>query len=48
MRPLVLRFLGTALFFVSAVGLPIPVVSPALAQEAATPAKAAPAADTDD
>jgi hypothetical protein len=48
MRPLVLRFLGTALFFLSAVGLPIPVVSPALAQEAATPAKAAPAADTDD
>jgi hypothetical protein len=45
MRPLPLRFLGTALVLMSAMGLTLSVASPALAQEAASPAKETPAAD---
>lgn len=51
MRPLPLRVLGTALVFMSAMGLTRSVASPALAQETASPAKVAPSADvkaTDD
>ena len=51
MRPFPLRVLGTALVFMSAMGLTLSVASPALAQEAAAPANDAPAADvkaTDD
>jgi len=44
MRPFPLRVLGTALVFMSAMGLTLPVASPALAQEAAAPVKGAPAA----
>ena len=48
MRPFPLRVLGTALVFMSATGLTLPVASPVLAQEAAAPAKLAPADATDD
>lgn len=45
MRPFPLRVLGTALIFLSAMGLTLSVAWPALAQEAAAPATDAPAAD---
>ncbi len=45
MRPFPLRVLGTALIFMSAMGLTLSVAWPALAQEAAAPATDAPAAD---
>ena len=45
MRQIVLRVLGTALVFMSAMGLTVPAVSSARAQEAAAPANDAPAAD---
>jgi len=45
MRPFPLRVLGTALVFMSAMGLTLSVAWPALAQEAAAPATDAPAAD---
>ena len=45
MRPFPLRVLGTALVFMSAMGLTVPAVSSARAQEAAAPANDAPAAD---
>jgi hypothetical protein len=48
MRPFPLRCLGTALVFMSATGLTLPVASPARAQEAAAPAKVAPADAGDD
>ena len=48
MRPFPLRVLGTALVFMSAMGLTLSVASPVLAQEAAAPAKLAPADATDD
>ena len=48
MRRIVLRVLGTALFFFTAVGLPLPATSHARAQEAAAPANDAPAVDADD
>jgi hypothetical protein len=47
MRPFPLRVLGTALVFMSAMGLTLSVASPALAQEAASPAKVAPSADVE-
>jgi hypothetical protein len=45
MRPFPLRVLGTALVFLSAMGLTLSVAWPALAQETAAPATDAPAAD---
>jgi hypothetical protein len=45
MRPFPLRVLGTALVFMSAMGLTLSVAWPALAQEAAAPATDAPAAE---
>ena len=47
MRPFPLRVLGTALVFMSAMGLTLSVASPARAQESAAPAKEAPAADVE-
>ena len=47
MRPFPLRVLGTALVFMSAMGVTVPAVSSARAQEAAAPANDAPAADVE-